>query len=60
MAKNTTNKSPIGKGNVAESKMITVYGTEKSEFMATGEPYEVTRELSANLIKNGSATLKKK
>jgi len=60
MAKKMTTKSISGKGNVAEPKMVTVYGTEKSEFMATGKPYEVTAELSKTLVKKGSATFKKK
>lgn len=55
-----TTKSIAGKGNIAEPKMVTVYGTEKSEYMVTGNPYEVTDVLSKTLIKNGHATLKKK
>lgn len=60
MAKKVTTKNIHGKGNIAEPKMVTVYGTEKSEFMVTGKPYEVSKKLSETLVKNGSATLKKK
>lgn len=60
MAKKVTTKNVLGKGNSPETKMVTVYGTEKSEFMKTGKPYEVTDELSKTLVKKGQATLKKK
>ena len=40
---------------MAEAKLVTVYGTEKSN-LATGKLYKVTEKLAETLIKKGAAS----
>ena len=59
MAKKMTTKSAVTiKPEISSNGLITVYGTEKSEQLKTGESYEVSVKLAETLVKNGHAMLK--
>lgn len=56
---NTSNKEKTVTPSKKDATIISVYGTEKSKYMATGKEYKVTKSHSENLVRTGHATLKK-
>ena len=56
MAKKMTTRTIVNR----EKEKVTVYGTEKSVSMKTGQSYMVSKTLADTVVKKGEATLKKK
>lgn len=57
MAQESVDKSvKLNDGRVRLKEDVTVYGTEKSKFLTTGEPFTVHSAHAEKLVANGMAT----
>jgi hypothetical protein len=56
MAQEITSKKPLAKGEIKPNDPVTVYATEKAQFMKPGQEWEVHSALAEKLIASGKAT----